>query len=341
MSPLSTLTFYCFVAFLAFRTKTVTLYTVYQLGFAISFVMLLETYDTIHAMVMRSEYTSERIRPLGTHLLCASGSQSLLIPSFGMAPDSDLHQKHSPGMDYMQDNAAREKQHKKERSTSKIKLKQHHAFPPEDPSTLKVDDHTKPQQDNTIPYVLATTLQHSSSKGQSTTYKSLTPNLNTEQEPNMKTTEIYFPPQTPEVQSNESTFQMSPRSSMHRSKTPRMTRSSEHSYLHPRFRIPIYSDHESNTRNSGTSTPDSSSESSTSTMESESDFQAALRLCMMFGSACSRRRGASRGSGYSNQESEFQMKFREAVWPGGCSKRRAGMLGSETWSEKSGSQAEM
>ena len=355
-SPFSTMTFYCLVAFLSFHAKTVTLYTAHQLGFAVSFVTLLETYDTIHAMMMRSEFTSERIRTVDTHLLCASGPQDLLIPSFGMVPDSDLHHEYFPRMDYVhEDNAAREKQHKKERSTSNIKLKQHNPFSPEDLSALKADDHTKRQQDNTIPYVLNTAPQHKSSKTQHITHKSLPPELNIDQEPNMKPAEVYLYPQTTEeMQPCESTFQQTLRNSMLRSSRPRRTRSSRtrtsaneystsDSYFNPRFRIPVYSDHESNTRSFGTSTPNSPSKSFTSTLESESDFQAALRLRMMFGSAFSRKRGGSRGSGgsgCSNQESEFQIKFREAVWPGGCSKRGAGMLGSETWSEKSASQAE-
>lgn len=340
-SPLSTMTFYCLVAFLSFHTKTVTLYTAHQLGFAVSFVMLLETYDTIHAMMMRSEFTSERIRTVDTHLLCASGPQGLLIPSFGMAPDSDLHHEYSPGMDYVQeDNAAREKQHKKERSTSNTKLKQHNPFSPEDLSALKADDHTKRQQDNTIPYVLNTAPQHKSSKTQPITHKSLPPDLNIDQEPNMKPAEVYLYPQTTEeMQPSESTFQQTLRNSMLRGSRPRRTKSSRtrtsaneyptsDSYFNSRSRTTEYSDSEATSQKSGISTPTSES----STFATESDFQAALRM-MLSSSIPIKRRERKRKrsppsiadeseSSSSNQESDFQTRFREAVWPGCSSKTR-------------------
>ncbi len=353
ISPFSTLTFYCFVALLAFHTKTVTLYTAYALGLAISLVMILETYNTIYAMTRRLEFTMERIRTIAPDLFCATGPLGLVVFSYGLSPGSGLGYEYSPGADYLQqeDNAAREQQPRKERSTSETKVQLYNDLFPEDDYALKADNSTKGQQDNSIRYVLNATLQHESSKARPALYKHVTPDLNTGQEPNMKTAEDKLSPKTPELQPRESTFQMTLRKSMHRSKRPRKTRSrtsisvkecsGEESYLKEGFRMTVRLEEGASGESSGTSTPNS--EGSTP----ESDFQAGLR--MMFGSACGKRRRGKRGSksGPStieyecwSQESEFQTKFRNAVWPGVSSQRRTGTPGSEPSSEESDFQAE-
>ncbi|KAK0515404.1 hypothetical protein JMJ35_002783 [Cladonia borealis] len=353
VSPFSTLTFYCSVAFLAFHTRTVTLCTAYALGLAISLVTFLETYNTVYAMMQRSEFIWERIRSVTAYLVCTNGPLGLVIFSFKTAPSSRLGYESSPGVDCVQkdDDAAREQQHRKERTKSETKVQLHNDLFPEYHYALKADESTKMQQDKTIPYVLNATLQHASSKAQTATYKNVTPDLETGQEPNMKTAENHWSLTTPEVQPGDSMFQMTLRKSMHRSERPRRTRSrmsisfkecsNEDSHLSEGFRMTVWSEDETGGERSGSSTPDSDGSTP------ESDFQAGLR--MMFGSACGRRRRGMRGgkSGTSsigsdclNQESEFQMKFRKAVWPRTSSKRRTGTPGSETSGEESEFQAE-
>ena len=343
-SSISTLSFYCFVAFLTYHTKPVTLCTAYELGLSVSLVMILETYDTIHAMMMGLGSTMERIRTVDTHLLCATNSLGLLNFSFGTAPDSVLGKIYSPGLNPMPkgDNAATKAQHRKERSTSKTKERLHNDSSAENHCTPKADENTKSQQNNTIPYVLNLLPQHSSSKAQPPTYKTPYPNLNIRQKPTTQPASDSFPPQTPEVmQPNESPFQTTLRNSMHRSKRLRRTRSersSEDSYLDEAFRIIVRSESESSAQNSIPSSPDS--EASTSTTGSESEFQTDLRMSMLLGSSSltrSRRARESRRSTPSLvetgseslgiRESEFQMKFREAVWPG---RRELGMGGRNT-----------
>ena len=411
-SPISTLTFYCFVAFLTFHTKTVTLCTAYALGLAIFLVMVVETYNTIHTMPMSLEFTLERICTVGTYILYMTSPSGLILSSFGMASGSDLGHAYSPGADYMQneDNAARKQQHRNERSTSKTKVKPYNDLSPEGHYELKADENKKEQQDSTMQYVSDTTSQHNTSKFQPAAYKTLTPDLNIAQEPSMQTAEIYFSPQTPQIQPGESTFQMTLRTSMHRNKRLRRTRSrmstsvteclSEHSYFKQRFPITIYSENETSAQKSGMSTPDGN-ESSTSTPESdfqadllrmmlgspacgkrrrrrtrittccseddsseknsgtstpdseysttsESNFQAEL-LRMMLGSPARGKRRKGRRSapsmvdffGFSNHESEFQTKFREALCPEGSSKRRIGAPGRRSGSEESDFQAEL
>ena len=353
ISPFSTLTLCCFVALLALHTKTVTFCPAYALGLSISVLMFLETYNTIYAMMMGLEFTLERIRTIAADLFCATGPLSLVVFSFGMSPGSGLGYEYSPGVDCMQeeDNAARKQQHRKERSTSETKVQLYNDLFPKDHYALKADRNTKGQQDNTVPFVLDATLQHESSKAQPATYKNFTSDLNSGQESNMEKAEDYLFPKTPELRSRESTFQMSLRKSMRRSKRPRRTRtrmsiskkecSSEDSCLKEGFRMTVRLEEETSGENSGRSTPDSEGSNP------ESDFQAGLR--MMLGSACGKRRRGRRGikpgpstieSECSSQESEFQAKFREAVWPGVSSKRRTGTPGSETSSEQSGFQAE-
>ena len=353
VSPFSTLTFYCFVAFLAFHTRTVTLCTAYALGLAISLVTFLETYNTVYAMMQRSEFIWERIRTVAAYLVCTTGPLGLVIFSFRIGPASGLGYESSPGVDWVQEeeDAAREQQHRKERTTSETKVQLHNDIFPEDHYALKADESTKMQQDKTIPYVLNATLQHASSKAQTATYKNVTPDLETGQEPNMKTAENHWSLTTPEVQPRESMFQKTLRRSMHRSERPRRTRSSmsisfqecsnEESHLSEGFRMTVWLEDETGEESSGSSTPDS--EGSTP----KSDFQAGLR--MMFGSAYGRRRRGTRGSKsgpssigneWSSQESEFQTRFREAVWPRTSSKRRTGTPGSETSGEESEFQAE-
>ena len=353
MSPFFALTFYCLVAFLAFHTKIVTLCTACALGLAIFLVMILETYNTIYAMMMRLEFTLERITTIATYLFCAAGPLGLLVFSYGKGLDSGLSYGCLLRVDCMQkeDNAAREQQHRKERSTSEIKVQPYNDLIPEDHYALKADKNTEKQQDDTILYVSDPTLQNKSSKAQPATYKNVTPDLNTGQEPKMKTAEDYLFSKATEVQPRESTFQMTLRKAMHRSKRPRRTRphmsisvkecSNEESYLKEGFRMTVWSEDEASGENSGTSTPDSEG----STLES--DFQAGLR--MMLGSACRKRRRGRKGkrSGpstleyeCSSQESEFQTKFREAVWPEVSSKRRTSTPGSETSSGESDFQAE-
>ena len=352
-SPFSTLTFYCFVALLAFHTKTVTLYTAYALGLAISLVMILETYNTIYAMMKRLEFTLERSRTIAAYLSCVTGPLGLVVFSSGMGLGSGLGYDYLPGVDCMQreDNAAREQQHRKERSTSEAKVQPYNDLFSEDHYALKADRNTERQQDRTVPYVLDATLQHESSKAQPATYKNVNSNLSTGQEPNMRTAEDNLSSKTPEVQPRESTFQMTLRESMHRSKRHRRTRShmrlsvkecsSEDSHLKEGFHMTVWLEDAASGESSGTSTPDS--EASTP----ESDFQAGLR--MMFGSACGKRRRGKRGSksgpsriesGYSSQESEFQAKFRKAVWPGISIKERTGTPGSGTSGKESKFQAE-
>ena len=327
-SPLSTLTFYCFMAFMAFHDKTVTLDTASVLGLAISLVMIFKSYNTIHAIMMRLEFTLEHIRIVGTYLLWATGPLGLVIFPSEMAPDSGPNQEHSPGVDYTQkvDNAARKQQHSKEPSTSKTKVQLYNDLSPKRHYAPKADENTKKQQDSTIPDVL--------SNAQPTTYKNISLDLNTVQEPNMKTAEIYLPPQTPAIQPKESTFQTTLRESMHRSGRPRRMRSrvstpvkeysSEDSYFKQGFRMTVCSEDESSAQNSGTSTPDS--EGSTST--TESDFQTDLLRMMLCTPYRKRSRGRRSGPSifdeneYPAHESAFQMKFREAVWPGGRSKKR-------------------
>ena len=199
-------------------------------------------------------------------------------------------------------------------------------FFPEDHHALKAYENTRRQQDNAIPYVLDTTPRHESSKAHPATYKSLTPDLNTGQESNMKTAEYYLSLTTPEIHPRESTFQMTLRKSMYRRKRPRRTRS--------RMSISVKE------CSSEMSTPDS--ECSTP----ESEFQAGLR--MMFRSVRGKRSKDKKGSKSgpssiesecSSQESEFQTKFRKAVWPR-VSSKRTGTSGSETSSEESDFQAE-
>ena len=353
ISPFSTLTFYCFVALLAFHTKTVTLYTAYALGLVISLVMILETYSTVYAMVKRLEFTSERSRTIAAYLSCATGPLGLVAFSSGMGLGSGLGYDCSPGVDCMQqeDNAAREQQHRKERSTSETKVQPYNDLFSEDHYGLKADENTERQQDKTVPHVLDATLQRKRSKAQPATYINVNSNLSTEHEPNMETAEDSLSSKTPEAQPRESTFQMTLRKAMHRSKRPRRTRShmslsvkecsSEDSHLEEGFHMTVWMEDEASGKSSGTSTPDS--EGSTA----ESDFQAGLR--MMFGSACRKRRRGKRGSKsgpssiesrYSSQESEFQTKFRKAVWPGISSKRRTGTPGSGTSGKESDFQAE-
>ena len=337
-SPLSTLSFYCFMAFMAFLTKTVTLGTAYVLGLAISLVTIFGTYNTILAMI------------IGTYLPYTSGPSILLISSFDMCPDSDLDHEYSPEVDSSQknNNATRKHQYRKDRSTSKTKERLYNDLSPEDHCTLKEDETAKRQQENTITYVLDAP-QHKSSRPQPTTYETLTPDLNTGQEPHVKKVEVYPPPQLPAIQPSESTFQMSLRNSMHRSKRPRRTRSglstsvqeysSEDPYFKEEFQMTVCSDAESSIQYSGTSTPDS--ECSTST--TESDFQAGLRMMLCSPSPIRRRNRKGRRCGpsivpfceSSTQESEFQTQFREAVWPAGSStrRRRSGTPGRETGSE--------
>ena len=343
-SSISTLSFYCFVAFLTYHTKPVTLCTAYELGLSVSLVMILETYNTIHAKLMGLGSTMARIRTVDTYLLCATNSLGLLDFSFGTAPDSVLGNIYSPGVNPTPkgDNAATKAQRRKERSTSQTKERLRNDPSAEDHCTLKEDENTKSQQNNTIQYVLNPPPQHSSSKAQPPTYKTPTPNLNIRQKPTMQPASDSFPPQTPEVmQPNESPFQTSLRNSMHRSKRLRRTRSersSEDSYLDEAFRMIVRSESESSTQNSSPSSPDS--EVSTSTTGSESEFQTDLRMSMMLGSSSltrSRRARETRRSTPSLvetgseslgiRESEFQMKFREAVWPG---RRAMGMSGRDT-----------
>ena len=353
VSPFSTLTFYCSVAFLAFHTRTITLCTAYALGLAISLVTFLETYNTVYAMMQRSEFIWERIRSVTAYLVCTNSPLGLVIFSFKIAPSSRLGYESSPGVDCVQkdDDAAREQQHRKERTKSETKVQLHNDLFPEDHYALKADKSTKMQQDKTIPYVLNSTLQHKNSRAQPTTYKYITPNPKSRQEPNIGVAKDNFSPRILKVQPGESTFQMTLRKSMHRSKRPRRTRSSmsisfqecsnEDSHLGQGFRMTVWSEDETGGESSGSSTPDS--EGSTP----ESDFQAGLR--MMFGSAYGRRRRGTRGSKsgpssigneWSSQESEFQTRFREAVWPRTSSKRRTGTPGSETSGEESEFQAE-
>ena len=352
ISRLSTLTFYCFVALLASHTKTVTLYTAYALGLAISFVMILETYSTIYVIMKRLESTLERIRTIAAYLFCATGPLGPVVFPFGMIPGFDLGHEYSLRADYMQqeeDKAAREQQHRKERATSETKVQLYNDLFPENQYALKSDKTTNRRQENIIPYVLTATLQHESFKAHPATYKAVTPDLNTGQESSMKTGGDYFSPTAPEMQPRESTFQMTLRKSMHRSKRPR-TRSrmsnsvkecsSEDSNLKEGFRMTVWLENEASGDNSGTSTPDS--ESSTP----ESDFQAGLRMMFRSVSGKTRRRRRGRKSGpsiieseCSSQESEFQTKFREAVWPRSSNKRRTGTPGRETSSEESDFQA--
>ena len=320
------------MASMAFHTKTVTLGLAYVLGLAISLVTIFGTYNTIPAMM------------IGTYLPYTSGPSVLLISLFDMGPDSGLSHGHSPEVDSTQkeNNATRDHQHRNERSTSKTKERLYNNLYPDGPYTLKAGEDTKRQQDNTITYVLDAP-QHESSKIEPTTYKSITPNLNTGQEPNMKHNSS---PQIPAIQPKESTFQMILRKSMHRSTRPRRMRSrmstsvqecsSEDSYFKEGFRIAVCLEDESSEQTSGTSTPDSE----TSTSTTESDFQAGLR--MMLGSACGTRKRGRKGRRLDlsvvgmSQESEFQMRFREAVWPGAKSRRGVGTLGSETGGEDLG-----
>ena len=70
---------------------------------------------------------------------------------------------------------------------------------------------------------------------------------------------------------------------------------------------------------------------------------------MMLGSpACGKRRKGRRSAPsivdffeFASQESEFQTKFREAVWPEGSTKRRIGTPGRGSGSEESDFQAEV
>lgn len=353
VSSFAALTFYCFVALLAFHTKTITVCSAYALGLAIYVVTFFETNGTIYAMMQRSEFTLERIRTVAAHLVCTTGHPGLANFSFEMNPGSGLGYGDSPVVGCMQkeDNAARQQQHRKERSTSETKVQLYNDLFPEDQHVLKADKCTKLQQEKTIPYVLNATLQHESSKARPATYKDSTPDLHTGQESNMKTVENHWSLTIPEAQPSESMFQMTLRNSMHRSKRPRSTRShmsisvkecsSEDSYFKEGFRMNLWSEDEASRESSGLSTPDSES------MTPESDFQAGLR--MMLGSACGRRRTARRGSKSgpstidsesSSRESEFQTRFREAIWPGVSRKRRIRTPGSETWSEESDFQAE-
>ena len=353
VSPFSTLTFYYFVALLAFYTKTVTLYTAYALAFAISLGMILETYNTIYALLKRIAFTSERVRPNAAYLFCATGPLGLVVFSFGMGPGSGHGYEYSPGVDCMrkEDNATKDQQHREERSASETKVRLYNDLFREDHHALKADENIRRQQDNAIRYVLDTTPRHESSKAQPATYKSLTPGLNTGQESDMKTAKNHLSLTTPEIHSRESPFQMTLRKSMHRRKEPRRTRSrmsipvkecsSEDSRLKEGFRVTVWSEDAASGEISGMSTP----ESECSTPESE--FQAGLR--MMFGSACGKGRRGRRGSKtgpsiakseYSSQESEFQTKFRKAVWPRTSSKRRTGASRSEISSEESDFQAE-
>ena len=318
-----------------------------------SLVKFLGTYNTIYTMLQRSEFIWERIRTFAACLIYTTGTLGLVICSFKTGPGSSLGFGSSPGVDSVQkeDDAARVQQHRKERITSETKVQLHNDLFPEDHYALKADESTKMQQDKPIPYVLNATLQHESFKAQPTTYRNGTPDLKTGQEPNMKTAENHWSPMTPEVQPRESTLQMTPRKSMHRSKRPRQTSSSmsisfkecsnEESHLSEGFRMTVWSEDEPRGKSSGMNTPDS--EGSTP----ESDFQAGLR--MMFGSACGKRRRGTRvsksgpssiGSECSSQESGFQTRFREAVWPRKSSKRRIGTPGRETSSEESEFQAE-
>ena len=320
-SPLSTLTIYCFMAFMAFHDKTVTLGTAYVLGLAISLVMIFETYNTIHAMMMRLEFTLEHIRIIGTYLLWATGPSGLVIFPSEMAPDSGPNQGHSPGVDCTKkvDNAARKQQHSKEPSTSKTKVQLYNDLSPKRHYAPKADENTKKQQDSTIPDVL--------SNAQPTTYKNISLDLNTVQEPNMKISEYYLSPQIPAMQPKESTFQMTLRESMHRSGRPRRMRSrvstpvkeysSQDSYFNQGFRLTALSEDEPSTQYSGTSTPDSKG----STTTTKSNFQAdLLRMMLCSPSPIRRRNRKSRRSApciiEMRQESEFQMRFREVVWPG-------------------------
>ena len=300
-SPILTLTFYCFLTFLAFHTKTITSCTAYALGLVISLVIIFETYNTIHAMMMRLELTSQHIRTVGTYLLFATDPSGLLISWFGMGIEPGLDHEYSPRVDYMQkeDNAAKTQQHRKEPSRSKTKVQLHNNdASPVNHCALRVAENTKRHQDNTNTYVLATTFQHKSSKAQSTTYKSITPDPNTGRKPNMKHN---LSPQIPAIQASESTFQMTLRNSMYRSERPSRTmksrmstsvneHSSQDSYFKEGFRMTVCSEDESSGQTpSGTSTPDSEASSSTT----ESDFQTGLR--MMLGSACGIRKRGKRG----------------------------------------------
>ena len=354
VSPFPTLTFYCFVTFLAFHTRTVTFCTVYALGLAISFVTFLETHNTISAIMQRSEFIWERIRTVATYLVYSTGPLGLVIFFSRISPDSSM------GYDFLlggvdcvheEDDAARGQQYRKERTTLERKVQLHNDLFPEDHYALKADESARTQQDKTIPYVLNATLQHESSKAQPATYKSITPDLKIGQKPNMKTAENHWSPVTPEVQPRESTFPMTLGKSMHRSKRPRRTSSSmsisfqqcpnEDSPLSEGFRMTVWSEDEPSRESSGMNTPDREGSIP------ESDFQAGLR--MMFGSGCGKRRRGTRGSESgpssigsecSSQESEFQARFREAVWPRKSSKRRIGTPGRESSSEESKFQAE-
>ena len=353
VSPFSTLTFHCFVTFLAFHTRTVRLCTAYALGLAISFVTFLETYETIYAMMRRLDFKWERIRTVAAYLVCTAVPLGLVIFTLRIGPGSGLGYESSPGMNYVQkeDDAARGQQHRKERTTSETKVQLHSDLFPENHHALKAYESTKMQQDKPIPYVLNTSLQHESSKAQPATHKNENPGLKTGQEPNMKTAKHDFSTKSPDMQPMESIFQMTLRESMHRSKRPSRTSSSmsisfqncpnEDSHLKEGFRMIVWSEDETGRESPGSSTPDS--EGSTP----EPAFQAGLR--MMFGSACEKRRRGSRRSKSGpytikseclSQESEFQTSFREVIWPRTSSKRRTGTPGSETSSEESEFQAE-
>ena len=334
-SSISTLSFYCFVASLAFPAKPGTLCIAYELGLSISLVMILETYNTIHAMMTGLGSTMERIRIVDSYLLCATNTLGLFDFCFGTASVSALGNIYSPRVSPRPkgDNAATKIQYRKERSESKTKVQLHNHPSPENHYTLNEDENTRSQQSNTIPYVLNPPLQHPSFKLHPPTYNHPTPNLNIRQKPIMQPDSNSFPPQTPEVISpNESTFQMSLRTSMHRSKKlrkPSSERSSEDSYFNEAFRLTSCSESESSAENSLPGSPDS--EISTST--TESDFQSDLRMSMMLASPSPIRRKDRKGRrsdpsvGESeNRESEFQIRFREAVWPaGGCGGRRRRM----------------
>ena len=340
-SSISSLGFYFLVAFLAFYIKPITLCTAYELGLSVSLVMILETYDTIHATMMGLGSTMERIRTVDTYLLYATNTLGLFDISFGTASVSVLGNIYSPGVSPMPkgDNAATKAQHRKERSTSKTKVQLHNHPSPEDHCILKEDETTKSQQNNTTPYVLNPPLQHPSSEPHPPTYKTSTPNLNIRQKPTMQPASNSLPPQTPEVMpSNESPFQTSLRNSMHQSKRLRRTRSersTSDSYFNEAFRMTSCSESESSAQNSVPSSPDSeaSTSTSTSTTGSESEFQTALRRLLVSPSPSpvGRRDRKGRRSDPSvieseNRESEFQMKFREAVWPAsGCGSRRRRM----------------
>ena len=354
VSPFSTLTFYSSIAFLAFHTKTVTLCTAYALGLIIIFLKFLDTYNTIYTMLQRSEFIWERIRTVAAYLNCTSGPFGLVIWSFKISPSSGLGYGSSPGgVDcvHKEDDAAREQQHRKERTTLETKVQLHNYLFREDHYALKADERTKMQQENPTLYVLNTALQHESSNAQPATYKNFTPDLRTGQESNMETAKDDLSSKSPGVQPRESMLQMTLRKSMHRSKRPRSTRSSmsitfqecsnEDSHLKEGFRMTVWSEDETSGEILGSSTPDS--EGSTP----ESDIQAGLRI--MFDSACGKRRRGMRagrsgppriGSECSIQESEFQMDFRKAVWPRTSSRRRTGTPRSETLGEESDFQAE-